>query len=237
MAVFRSFDQASSDLCHRFGVPHHQITRTRRDFLTHAGAGFGALALRGLMAGEAMAEDSGSGLLLPGGATAAGTHHPATAKSVIFLFMEGGPSQLDTFDRKPLLNELAGRPLPSSFKEPITAMGEKNTALLACRREWDRYGESGLEISDWFPNVAQHADRLAVIRSCYGEGINHAGGCNLMNTSSILGGRPSLGAWATYGLGSANEDLPAFVVMQDRTTPVVNGVRNWGNGFLPASFQ
>ena len=78
-------------------------------------------------------------------------HHPATAKSVIFLFMEGGPSQLDTFDRKPLLNELAGKPLPSSFREPLTAMGEKNSPLLATKRKWARYGESGLEISDWFP--------------------------------------------------------------------------------------
>ncbi|MEM9645871.1 MAG: DUF1501 domain-containing protein [Planctomycetota bacterium] len=156
---------------------------------------------------------------------------------MIFLFMEGGPSQMDTFDRKPLLNRLAGQPLPASFDEPITAMGEKNTALLGCKRQWERHGESGLEISDWFPEVAKHADKLAVIRSCHGEGINHAGGCNLMNTSSILGGRPSLGAWATYGLGTGNADLPAFVVMQDRATPVVNGVRNWGNGFLPANFQ
>ncbi|QDV63451.1 DUF1501 domain-containing protein [Crateriforma conspicua] len=218
----------TSSLCDRIGVPHHRILRDRRDFLVNAGAGFGALALRSMLAQQSAAAGT-----LAGG----GVHHAATAKSVIFLFMEGGPSQLDTFDRKPLLNELAGQPLPSSFKEPITAMGEKNTALLACKRKWDRYGESGLEISDWFPNVAQHADKLAVIRSCYGEGINHAGGCNLMNTSSILGGRPSLGAWTTYGLGTGDADLPAFVVMQDRTTPVVNGVRNWGNGFLPATFQ
>lgn len=164
-------------------------------------------------------------------------HHAPKAKCVIFLFMEGGPSQMDTFDRKPLINQLAGQPIPASFKEPLTAMGEKGSPILATKRKWARYGESGLEISDWFPNVALHADKLAVIRSCYGEGINHSGGCNLMNTSSILGGRPSLGAWVTYGLGSENENLPAFVVMTDKKQPPTNGVRSYGPGFLPATFQ
>ncbi len=172
-----------------------------------------------------------SSIAVPGG------HHPATATSVIFLFMEGGPSQLDTFDRKPLVNQLAGQSLPESFRPPITAMGEKNSPILATKRNWARYGESGLEISDWFPHVAQHADDLAVIRSCYGEGINHSGGCNLMNTCSILGGRPSLGAWITYGLGTENNDLPAFVVMKDANKDPTNGVRSWGPGFLPAAYQ
>ncbi|MGI9472610.1 MAG: DUF1501 domain-containing protein, partial [Rubripirellula sp.] len=197
--------------------------KNRRQFLAHSGAGFGALALNGMLA-EASE-------------TPKQPHHPATAKSVIFLFMEGGPSQLDTFDRKPLLNKLAGEPLPDTFREPITAMGEKGSPLLPTQRTWARHGESGLEISDWFPNVAQHADDLAVIRSCYGEGINHSGGCNLMNTSSIIAGRPSLGAWVTYGLGTENEDLPAFVVMKDQKKPGTNGVRSWGPGFLPATFQ
>ena len=116
-------------------------------------------------------------------------------------------------------------------------MGEKNSPLLATKRKWAHYGESGLEISDWFPHVAQHADDLAVIRSCYGEGINHSGGCNLMNTGSTFAGRPSLGAWVTYGLGTENEDLPAFVVMKDEKKPGTNGVRSWGPGFLPATFQ
>jgi hypothetical protein len=217
-----------STLCRSAGLPHVQSPTSRRQFLATAGAGFGAVALQGMMA-ESI--DAASFVAAPGG------HHPATAKSVIFLFMEGGPSQLDTFDRKPLLNQLAGKPLPSSFREPLTAMGEKNSPLLASKRNWARYGESGLEISDWFPHVAQHADDLAVIRSCYGEGINHSGGCNLMNTGSILGGRPSLGAWVSYGLGTENEDLPAFVVMKDENKPGTNGVRSWGQGFLPATYQ
>lgn len=218
----------SSSLCRSVGVPHHAVPLNRRDFFANAGGGFGALALSGMLAQSA---DAARFVAAPNG------HHPATAKSVIFLFMEGGPSQLDTFDRKPLLNQLAGQPLPSSFREPLTAMGEKNAPLLPTKRNWARYGESGLEISDWFPHVAQHADHLAIIRSCYGEGINHSGGCNLMNTGSTLGGRPSLGAWVSYGLGTENEDLPAFVVMKDKRSAGTNGVRSWGQGFLPATYQ
>jgi len=216
-----------STICDQLGVPHVQPAGSRRQFLATAGAGFGAVALQALLA-DTLSGDS---------ALIRRTHHPAKATSVIFLFMEGGPSQMDTFDRKPLLNELAGKPLPESFVEPITAMGEKGSPILPSRRKWSRHGKSGLEISDWFPQVAQHADELAVIRSCYGEGINHAGGCNLMNTSSILGGRPSLGAWTTYGLGSKNDSLPAFVVMKDAPREATNGVRSWGPGFLPATFQ
>ena len=217
-----------SSLCQRVNIPHVQPVNNRRQFLAQAGAGFGALALNGMLAEADIIEN---GIATPG------CHHPASAKSVIFLFMEGGPSQLDTFDRKPLLNDLAGQSLPASFREPITAMGEKGAPLLACQRKWNRYGESGLEISDWFPHVAQHADELAILRSCYGEGINHSGGCNLMNTGSIIAGRPSLGAWVTYGLGSESEELPAFVVMKDQKKPGTNGVRSWGPGFLPATFQ
>lgn len=220
--------QHESALCLAAGLPHTQSSSSRRQFLASAGAGFGALALQGLLADSAGAS---SFVAAPGG------HHRATARSVIFLFMEGGPSQLDTFDRKPLLNELAGKPLPSSFREPLLAMGEKNAPLLGSKRKWAKHGQSGLEISDWFPHVARQADDLAIIRSCYGEGINHSGGCNLMNTGSTLGGRPSLGAWVSYGLGSENHDLPAFVVMKDEKKPGTNGVRSWGPGFLPATYQ
>jgi Protein of unknown function (DUF1501) len=207
--------------CNRFDIPH-----TRRDFLQSAGCGFGAVALAGLMSGQS--------------STAAATQLPqraAKAKSVIFLFMEGGPSHLDTFDYKPLLNKLAGQSLPASFKPPITAMGEAKSPLLECKRTWKQYGQGGLWISDWFQNVAQHADDLAVIHSCASSGINHAGGVCSMNTGSVFGGRPSLGAWASYGLGTENKNLPGFVVIKDSEATVVNGVRNWGNGFMPAVYQ
>ena len=188
----------NSNLCQRANVPHIQPVMNRRQLLAQAGAGFGSVALNGMLA---QAEILSSGLRTQG------CHHPASAKSVIFLFMEGGPSQLDTFDRKPLLNELAGQSLPDSFREPITAMGEKGSPLLVCKRKWNRFGESGLEISDWFPHVAQHADELAVLRSCYGEGINHSGGCNLMNTGSIIAGRPSLGGLGDLRFGQRNRRI------------------------------
>src|SRR6186997_1012320 len=151
---------------------------TRRDMLLQAGTGFGALAFSSLLAKEVRA----GSLRQP--------HHPAKAKSVIFLFMEGGPSHLDTFDYKPLLNQLAGQQLPASFKPPITAMGETKSPLLECKRNWKHRGESGLWISDWFENVPQHAADLAVIRSCVSDGINHAGGVCMINTGSVFGGRP-----------------------------------------------
>jgi hypothetical protein len=213
--------------CQRFDNP-----ASRREFLSRAGCGLGSVALAALMGERVLAAPaamSPSAAKLP--------HRPGRAKNVIFLFMEGGPSHLDTFDRKPLLNEMAGKQLPESFKPPITAMGETKSPLLGCQRTWKQYGESGLWISDWFENVAEHADHLAVVRSCVSDGINHAGGVCCMNTGSVFGGRPSLGAWVSYGLGTENQDLPGFVVIKDSEGTVVNGVRNWGTGFMPAVYQ
>ena len=194
---------------------------SRRAWLQHSGMGLGSVALNWMLAGDASAE----------------THHRPRAKSVIWLFMEGGPSHLDLLDPKPLLNKLAGKPLPSSFREPITAMGEKGAPLLASPRRWTQYGESGLMASDWIPNIGSCMDDIAVIRSCWTNGINHAGGVCQMNTCINVAGRPSLGAWIHYGLGSANENLPSFVVMCDSAGRPVNGPRNWGSGFMPASHQ
>jgi hypothetical protein len=159
------------------------------------------------------------------------------AKNVIFLFMEGGPSHLDLFDPKPLLNKLAGQPLPDSFGSVITAMGEAKSPLLASQRQWKQHGQSGLWVSDWLPEIAKCADDLAVVRSCWADGINHSAGVCQVNSGSILGGRPSLGSWVSYGLGSENTDLPAFVVLQDNQSSVVNGPRNWSAGFMPAVYQ
>ena len=212
-----------------------RIPNSRREFLTRSGAGFGALALAGISAADASPTDTPS----PVKAAALGQqpHHAPTAKRVIFLFMEGGPSHLDLFDPKPLLNELAGQPIPKSFDEVITAMGEMRSPLLPSKRQWKQHGEGGLWISDWLPKIAECADDLAVIRSCVADGINHSAGVCQMNTCSILSGRPSLGSWVSYGLGTENENLPSFVVMQDNSTQVVNGPRNWGPGFMPALYQ
>jgi len=211
---------------------HYDLPSSRREFLRRAGCGFGAVALAALLREPVLAAPSDSNpalLKLP--------NRPGGAKSVIFCFMEGGPSHLDTFDRKPLLNQLAGQRLPASFKEPVLSMGENGAPLLESKRAWKQYGQSGLWISDWFENVARHADDLAVINSCVSDGINHAGGVCQMNTGSIFGGRPSLGAWVNYGLGSVNQNLPGFVVIKDSEAGVVNGVRNWGSGFMPAIYQ
>jgi hypothetical protein len=210
---------------------HYDLPTSRRAFLRRAGCGFGAVALAALMGERVLGAPSGVNPAL------ARLPQRARAKNVIFCFMEGGPSHLDTFDRKPLLNELAGQKLPPSFKEPVLAMGESGAPLLESKRVWTQHGQSGMWISDWFTNVAQHADDLAVINSCVSDGINHAGGVCQMNTGSIFGGRPSLGAWVNYGLGSENQNLPGFVVIKDSEGTVVNGVRNWGSGFMPAVHQ
>jgi hypothetical protein len=211
---------------------HYDLPGSRREFLHRAGCGFGAVALAALMGERALSAPSEVNPAL-----ARIPHRVGRAKNVIFCFMEGGPSHLDTFDRKPLLNELAGQKLPGSYKTPVLAMGESNAPLLECKRTWKQYGKSGLWVSDWFENVAQHADDLAVIHSCVSSGINHAGGVCQMNTGSIFGGRPSLGAWVNYGLGTENQNLPGFVVIKDSEGTVVNGVRNWGSGFMPAVYQ
>lgn len=197
----------------------------RREFLQTSGAGFGSVALQWML----HQESQGSPHPL--------VHHAAKAKQVIFLFMEGGPSHLDLLDRKPLLEKLSGQPLPPSFKEPITAMGEKGAALLAAPRTWKRHGQSGLWASEWMPHIATCMDDIAVLKSCWTNGINHAGGVCQMNTCINFAGRPSLGSWVDYGLGTANENLPSFVVLCDNKGRPVNGSRNWGSGFMPATHQ
>lgn len=234
----RPFEQTNPSAIQnvRSAPPHIEIPRTRREFLLRAGAGFGALPLAYLLNQSAtVASPERAKVALPLAAKAG--HFAPRAKSVIFLFMEGGPSHIDMFDPKPLLNELAGKPLPESFGKVILAMGEATAPLLASPRKWKQHGESGLWVSDWLPHTAELADELAVIRSCWCDGINHSSGVCQMNTGSVLGGRPSLGSWVSYGLGTENTDLPAFVVMQDGAGQVTNGPRNWSAGFMPALYQ
>lgn len=210
-------------------IPHVEPVRNRRDFLLKSGAGFGALALSGLMQRPGQAASNSANVKSP--------HHPPRAKSVIFLFMEGGPSHIDLFDPKPALERYEGQPLPPSFGKVITAMGEANAPLLASKRSWKQHGHSGIWVSDWLPHIATCVDDIAVIRSCISDGLNHSGGVCQMNTGSTLGGRPSLGSWVAYGLGTENENLPAFVVLLDNDSKPVNGPRNWGTGFMPAKYQ
>jgi hypothetical protein len=209
---------------------------SRRDFLARAGSGFGSLALASLLASEARA--SGANPDAANLLAARRSHFEPTATSVIWCFLDGGPSHIDLFDPKPTLDKLAGQPLPDSFERPVTAMGKTAyTPLLASKRKFAQHGQSGIWVSDWYPEIATCVDDIALIRSCWADGLNHVGGICQMNTGSILGGRPSLGSWCLYGLGSQCEDLPGYVVLADTGDNPPGGNRNWGTGFMPAAYQ
>ncbi|MBL8210968.1 MAG: DUF1501 domain-containing protein [Bryobacterales bacterium] len=201
---------------------------SRREFLEKSGLGFGALAASVLMGAPPAASQN------PFAAKA--QHFAAKGKSVIFLFMHGGPSHLDTFDPKPLLQKLHGKPVPPSFGKADYQFTKVDTApLMATPRVFRKHGQSGLEISDLFPEVAKHADDLAVIRSCYHDGFTHVTGQTWLNTGWERIGRPSVGSWVVYGLGNESENLPAYVVMLDGG--IKAGSPAWGSGFLPAMYQ
>jgi hypothetical protein len=204
---------------------------SRRDFLARAGVGFGALALSALLADEAQAQG-----------TVKKPHYPAKAKSVIFLFMYGGPSQMDTFDPKPELTKFDGKTLSlalPSAGEVKTFFGGNSSAvpLMKSPYTFKKYGKSGIEVSELFPHVGSCVDDLCLIRSVYGTSNNHAPALFEMNTGTILQGAPSLGSWATYGLGSENQNLPGFVVMLDPHGGPIGGAPNWASGYMPASYQ
>ncbi|HYL73593.1 MAG TPA: DUF1501 domain-containing protein [Bryobacteraceae bacterium] len=209
---------------------HKRIPNSRRDFLCNAGSGLGSLALASLLAADARAAEVADPL------SPKPPHFKPTAKSVIWLFMEGGPSHLDLFDPKPALEELAGQPMPESFGHPITAMGTGSNSLMPSKRVWKQHGQSGIWVSDWYPEIAKHVDEMSVFRACWADGLNHVGSVCQMNTCSILAGRPALGSWVMYGLGSANRNLPTFVVLTD-AGEVIGGPNNWSAGFLPATYQ
>jgi len=208
----------------------NQVEYTRRALLRGGGSGLGAMAMAAMLAEESR------GAAVHDPTIPRKPHHTAKAKAVIFLFMEGAPSHIDLFDPKPKLNELHGQPMPASFGRPITAMGTANNTLMGSPRKWKQHGHGGIWVSELYPHVAKHADKLAVLRSCQSNGLNHAGGVSQMNTGDILSGRPSLGAWVTYGLGTGNKNLPTFVSMIDEREPFGNA-KNWGSGFLPAVYQ
>jgi hypothetical protein len=206
---------------------------SRRDFLQQAGGGLGALALCWLLEQEAAGRTSG-----PGGPHAPRpAHFPATARSVIYLFMHGGPSHLETFDPKPDLQKLAGEPLPASFGAVATRRKVAHNPLLATKRTFRKCGRSGIEISDFLPHLSECADDLAVIRSCWADSVNHPQAVYEMNTGTILMGKPSLGSWVSYGLGTENQDLPSFLVLPDPAGGIKGGPPAYGAGFLPASHQ
>ncbi len=216
---------------------HDLLQRTRRHFFGECGIGVGSMALANLLAGNdsaAAAEIAGS-MLAP-----RETQFPARAKRIIFLFMAGGPSQLDLFDHKPLLNKMNGEPMPQSYLEGkrFAFMGSSHrTNLLGTRRRFSQHGDCGAWVSDLMPHTASIVDKLTFIKTCKTDLFNHAPAKLFMNTGSGQFGRPSLGSWLTYGLGSECADLPGFVVLQSGPRGPRGGSVLWGSGMLPSSYQ
>ena len=208
----------------------------RREFLKNAGGGFGAVALAAMLHEETSAVSHGSRSAIDPLAPKPANFRPR-AKRVIYLFMHGGPSHVDLFDPKPALVKYGGKPLPESFGSVMTRRNVAKNPLMPPVKPFRKRGESGLEISDFLPHIAECADELCVLRSCHGDSVNHPQSIYQMNTGSILMGKPSLGSWVSYGLGSVNRNMPAFVVMPDPGGGVKGGPPAWGNGFLPATFQ
>src|SRR3954470_25061825 len=199
------------------------LLSSRRQMLRQAGAGFGSLALTTLLANEATAASAATNPL-----AVRTPHFPARAKRVIFLFMPGGPSQVDTFDPKPRLTRDHGKPSPKLY------LGQQRN-LLASPWKFARRGQCGLDVSELFPEVGSCADHLCVLRSMVADDVNHPGGCLQMNTGERVASRPSLGAWVTYGLGTENQNLPGFVAIGPG--PLIEGARQYGASFLPAAHQ
>jgi hypothetical protein len=214
------------------------VSANRRQFLWDIGARFPMLALVDLLSRDgfftrhalAAAPKSESNPLAP-----KPPHFPTKAKHVVFLFMNGAPSQVDTFDPKPALARHHGEPYKGDL-----AVGSNMRPighLMQSPFEFRKYGQSGLEISSLFPHTAKFADDLCVLRSMYTDTAAHASGCLQMNTGSILIGKPSLGSWLSYGLGTQNENMPAFVVMTDPRGGPIGSASNWTAGYMPAAFQ
>ncbi len=210
---------------------------SRRAFLHRAGGGFGMLALASLLERQGLLAVDEPAARLHEPLAPKPPHFAPKAKSVIFLFMSGGPSHVDLFDPKPDLARLAGQPIPDSFGTFKTRRAVAKNKLLPPCRPFAPQGECGMEVSGFLPHIAECVDDICLLRGCYGDSVTHPESVYLMNTGTILMGKPSLGAWAAYGLGTENQNMPAFVVMPDPAGWVKGGAPAWGNGFLPATFQ
>jgi hypothetical protein len=214
--------------------------RTRREFLWEAGGGFAGLALTALLsadgffgriAGAAEGASKSDNPLSP-----RRPYHAARARAVICLFMYGGVSQVDTWDPKPQLNKHNGEPMPNLDRDPLFKV-RKPGVLLGSPRQFHKHGKSGIEVSDFYPHLAQRVDDLAILRGTYTDSFAHGSGLLQMNTGYLRQGYPCLGSWVSYGLGTVNQDLPAFVVLLDQRGGPISGPPNWGAGFMPAAHQ
>ena len=213
--------------------------RSRREFLWEVGGGFAGLALIDLLSRDDFFAAEARGMdrkpSVRSSLAAKEPHFAAQAKHCVFLFMNGAPSQVDTFDFKPALTKYNGMPYRGSVK-----VGSNNRPvghLMQTPFDFHKYGQSGLEISSLFPHTAKFADDLCIIRSLYTDTAAHASGCLQMNTGSVLIGKPCLGAWLSYGLGTLDDSLPSFVVMTDPRGGPIGSASNWTAGFMPAAYQ
>src|SRR3954449_1775548 len=213
---------------------HRALPQSRRDFLTSAFGGFGAVALNSMLAHDTR------------GLTPLGSNDPLApkkphfepkAKSVIFLFMAGGPSHLDTFDPKTLLNKLSGQPRPAEFGEAKYQFVPKGAKLLGSARTFGKHGRGGIDVSDLFPHTARCADDVAVVRSCHCDKVVHSAAQYELFSGRVVPGFPSVGSWVVYGLGSESRSLPSYVVMPDPHGALEAGQPMYSNGFLPAVYQ
>jgi hypothetical protein len=218
---------------------NYLLQQTRRTFLGNSARGVGTMALASLLHSTVNAQEQ---VQVPRwNGVVEKLHFPAKAKRVIFLCMAGGASHLETYDHKPKLAEMNGKPMPESFTkgQPIAQLQGKKLTCLGPQHPFKKFGKSGLEISTALPHVGSVADELCVIRSVKTEAINHDPAHTFMNTGTTISGRPSMGAWLTYGLGAETEQLPGFVVLTSvgggQNQPIAS--RQWHSGFLPSRFQ
>src|SRR5215216_457127 len=212
--------------------------RTRREFLWQSGCGFGGVALTSLLGedffrSQAVAADGATKFANP--LASKKPHAPPKAKSVIFLYMYGGPSHIDTFDYKPAMKGMDGKMVDI---KTFGRGGHKSQGrIVEPRWTFKQYGSSGKWVSDLFPNLANHVDDIAFLHSMTADSPIHGSAMLMMNSGRILSGNPCMGSWVNYGLGSENENLPGFVVMLDPTGGPISGAKNWSSGYMPASFQ
>jgi hypothetical protein len=209
--------------------------RTRREFLWETGAGFGAVALTGLLSNGGFFNRAGAAQKFTNPLAPRLPHASPKAKACIFLFMYGGPSHIDTFDYKPNLYPLDGKTIPI---KTFGRGGHKNVGrVVGPKWQFKKYGQCGKLVSDLFPHVGTCVDDIAFLHSMYAESPIHGSALLMMNSGRLLSGHPSLGSWVNYGLGSENENLPGYVVMLDKTGGPISGPKNWASGYMPAAYQ
>ena len=217
---------------------HFKRIQTRRSFFRDCAGGVGTIALWHLLARELSAGSRGGAPLDVNPLAVKPPHFPAKAKNVIFLFMDGGPSHLDLYDPKPEMKKWEGQSLPPSMTKGLKLAFISPTAKVwTSPRSFQRYGQSGIEFSDWVPHIGSRADDICMIRSMYTEQFNHHPAQLMFNCGTPLVGRPTMGAWALYGLGSESDSLPGFVVLRTGSIAPGAGSANWTSGFLPSTYQ